>query len=77
VVPVESAIEATASSRESVRDGEREAIVDTLDRATQRIKDVVQDVETRVVAAQEESREADAAEHARYIEKESPRPSGR
>jgi predicted PurR-regulated permease PerM len=50
--PVGTATEATASSRGSVQDGEREAIVDTLDRATQRIKDVVQDVETRVVAAQ-------------------------
>jgi predicted PurR-regulated permease PerM len=75
--PVETAADSTASSRESVQDGEREAIVDTLDRATQRIKDVVQDVETRVVAAQKESREADAAENARHIEKESPRLSGR
>jgi predicted PurR-regulated permease PerM len=77
VAPVESAAEATASSRGAVQDGEREAIVDTLDRATQRIKDVVQEVETRVIAAQKESREADAAENARHVEKESPRPSGR
>ena len=75
--PIETVTESTASSRESVGGGEREAIVDTLDRATQRIKDVVQDVETRVVAAQEESREAHAAENARRIGKESPRPSGR
>lgn len=44
---------------------EREAIVDTLDRATQRIKEAVQDVETRVIAAQEESREARTAEDTR------------
>jgi hypothetical protein len=38
---------------------------------------VVQDVETRVVAAQEESRDAQAAENARHIGKQSPRPSDR
>src|SRR6185436_3503267 len=38
--------------------GEREAIVDNLDRATQRIKETVQDVEIMIVAAQEKSREA-------------------
>ena len=61
VAPVETATEATASSQGAVQDGERGAIVDTLDRATQRIKDVVRDVETRIIGAQKESREADAA----------------
>jgi hypothetical protein len=41
-----------------------EAIVDGLDQATQRFKEAVQDVETLVVAAQEESREAHPAEDA-------------
>jgi predicted PurR-regulated permease PerM len=74
VAPVETVAETTASSQQSVQGG---AIVDTLDRATQRIKGVVQDVETRVVAAQEESREAHAAEHARHVGQESPKPSVR
>jgi hypothetical protein len=51
---VETVIAMTADSQGPVRGGEREAIVDNLDRATQRIKEAVQDVETMIVAAQEE-----------------------
>jgi hypothetical protein len=62
VGPVETVIAATASSQAYVEGENREALGDTLDRATQRIKDAVQDVETKVVAVQEELREARSAE---------------
>jgi len=62
VGPVETVIAATASSQAYVQGENREALGDTLDRATQRIKDAVQDVETKVVAVQEELREARSAE---------------
>jgi hypothetical protein len=55
VEQVETVIAVTADSQGPVHDGEREAIVDNLDRATQRIKEAVQDVEAMIVAAQEES----------------------
>ena len=61
VKEVELVIAATADSQGPVQGGEREAIVDNLDQATQRFKEAVQDVETMVVAAQE-SREAPAEE---------------
>jgi predicted PurR-regulated permease PerM len=62
VEQVETVIAVTADSQGPVHDGEREAIVDNLDRATQRIKEAVQDVEIMIVAAQEESREAHVEE---------------
>jgi hypothetical protein len=62
VAQVETIIAATAGSQGPVQSGQREASVDNLDQAAQRFKEAVQDVETLVVAAQEESRGAHAAE---------------
>lgn len=62
---IEQSLEQVAAATEAenlVREAEPEAIVDNLDQATQRFKEAVQDVETLVVAAQEESRETHAAE---------------
>lgn len=70
VAQVETIIATTESSQGSVQSGQREASVDSLDRATQRFKEAVQDVETLVVAAQEESREAHTAEEVRRVHKE-------
>jgi len=64
VEQVETVIAVTADSQGPVDGGEREAIVDNLDRATQRIKEAVQDVATMIVVAQEESREAHLEEDA-------------
>jgi len=58
VAQVETIIAATAGSQGPVRSGQREPSADNLDQATQRFTEAVQDVETLVVAAQEESREA-------------------
>ena len=55
---VETIIAATAGSQGPLQSGQREASIDNLDQAAQRFKEAVQDVETFVVAAQEESREA-------------------
>ena len=70
VEPVATAIATTAETQGSVQDAEPEAIVDTLDQATQRFKEAVQDVETLVVAAQEESRGAHTAEDVQHVRKE-------
>jgi hypothetical protein len=55
VEQVETVIAMTADSQGPVHGAEREGIVDNLDRATQRIREAVQDVETMIVAAQEGS----------------------
>jgi hypothetical protein len=52
VEQVETVIAMTADSQGPVHGGEREAIVDDLDRASQRIKEAVQDVGIMIVAAQ-------------------------
>jgi predicted PurR-regulated permease PerM len=70
VAQVETIIAATAGSQGPVQSGQREPSADSLDRATQRFKEAVQDVETLVVAAQEESRGAHAAEEVRHVRKE-------
>ena len=62
--PAEQAATAIATTTETqggVQGQDPEAIVDNLDQAAQRFKEAVQDVETLVVAAQEESRGAHAA----------------
>jgi len=61
VEQVETAIATTMETQSPVQGAEPEAIVDNLDQATQRFKEAVQDVQTLVVAAQEDSREAHAA----------------
>jgi len=66
--PAEQAAAAIATTTESqggVQGQDPEAIVDNLDQAAQRFKEAVQDVETLVVAAQEESRGAHAAQRDR------------
>lgn len=75
----ESAVQPVGTITETqgpVRDAEPEAVVDNLDSATQRFKEAVQDVETLVVAAQEESRGTRAAEEVRHARKEIARASG-
>jgi predicted PurR-regulated permease PerM len=70
---VEQVATATAPTTETpgpVQGAEPDAIADNLDQATQRFKEAVQDVETLVVAAQEESREPHAAEEVRHVRKE-------
>jgi hypothetical protein len=62
VEQVATAIAATTETQGPVQRAEPEAIVDNLDQATQRFMEAVQDVETLVVAALEESREPHAAE---------------
>ena len=62
VAQVETIIAATASPRGLVRSERQHASNDNLDQATQRFKEAVRDVETLVVAAQEESRETHVAE---------------
>jgi hypothetical protein len=64
VKQVELVIAATADSQGPVQGGEREAIVDNLDQATQRFKDAVQDVETMVVTAQAPAEEIEGADRA-------------
>ncbi len=66
VEPVAAAIATTTETQGPVQGAEPEAIVDNLDQAAQRFKEAVQDVETLVVAAQEESRGAHAAEEVRH-----------
>lgn len=65
VAQVETIIAVAAGSQGRVQSGQREASADSLDRATQRFKEAVQDVETLVVAVREESRGAHAAEEVR------------
>jgi predicted PurR-regulated permease PerM len=64
---VDAVITATANAQGAVQNGERQAIVDDLDRATQQIREAVQDVNTMVVAAQDESTQTHAAEEVRQI----------
>ena len=67
--PAEQAATAIATTTETqggVQGQDPEAIVDNLDQAAQRFQEAVQDVETLVVAAQEESRGAHAAEEVRH-----------
>ena len=66
---VETIIAVTAGSQGPLQSGQREASVDNLDQAAQRFKEAVQDVETFVVAAQEESRESHAAEELGHVRK--------
>jgi NAD(P)H-dependent FMN reductase len=66
---VETIIAATAGSQGPLQSAQREASVDNLDQAAQRFKEAVQDVETFVVAAPEESREAHAAEEVGHVRK--------
>jgi predicted PurR-regulated permease PerM len=70
VEQVETVIAATPDSHWSVRDGKPEAIVDNLDHVGQRINEAVQDIETMVVAAHEESTQTQAAEEVRHITEE-------
>ena len=67
---VATAIATTTETQGPVQGAEPEAIVDNLDRATQRFKDAVQDVEALVVTAQEESREAHAAAEVHHVRTE-------
>ena len=57
---VETIIAATAGSQGPLQSARREAGGDNLDQAAQRFKEAVEDVETLVVAAQEESSEVHA-----------------
>jgi len=70
VEPVATAIAQTTEPQGPVQGPEPEAIVDNLDQATQRFKGAVHDAEALVVAAQEESRGAHAAEDKRHLRKE-------
>jgi hypothetical protein len=70
VEPVPTAIATTTETQGPARVAEPEAIADTLDQATQRFKEAVQDVETLVAAAQEEAREAHTAEDVQHVRKE-------
>jgi predicted PurR-regulated permease PerM len=70
VEQIATAVASTTETLGPVQGPEPEAIADNLDQATQRFKDAVQDVETLVVAAQEESRGAHAAEEVRHLRKE-------
>lgn len=68
----EQAVEQVATATETqgpVQGTEPEALVDNLDQATQRFNEAVQDVETLVVAAQDESRAAQAAEKGGHVRK--------
>ena len=69
VEPVATAIATTTETQGPARVAEPEAIADTLDQATQRFKEAVQDVETLVVAAQEEARGAHNAEDVQHVRK--------
>ncbi len=60
----------TAETQGPVEGAEPEVIADNLDQATQRFKEAVQDVETLVVAALEESRGTHAAADIRHVHKE-------
>jgi hypothetical protein len=70
VEPVATTIATATETQGPVQGAEPAAIVDTLDEATQRFKEAVQDVETLVVAAQEEARQAHVAEEERHVRKE-------
>jgi len=62
VEQIATAITTPAETRDHVSEPVSDASVDNLDQATQRFEEAVQNVETLVVAAQDESREAHAAE---------------
>jgi hypothetical protein len=67
---VETIVAATAGAQRHLQSERREASVDNLDQAAQRFNEAVQDVETLVVAAQEESKGAHATEEVRHVRKE-------
>ena len=63
---VASAITTSTEMQDLAQGAEPEAVADNLDQATQRFKEALQDVESLVVAAQEESRGAHVAQEGRH-----------
>ena len=72
VEEVETGIAATATPYGPVHGALQEANIDDLDRATQRIKEAVEDAKSRAVAARDDSRDVHAPEALRHIEHETP-----
>jgi AI-2E family transporter len=70
VEEVDTGIAATATPHGPVHGALQEANIDDLDRATQRIKEAVEDVKSRAVAARDDSRDEHAPEALRHIEQE-------
>ena len=70
VEQLDTGITTTAASHRPVHGAQQEANIDDLDRATQRIKEAVENVESMAIAAREDSSEAHAARALRHIEQE-------